>query len=244
MKTYKIKSSAVRAAKKEMGEDWMDFAEIQATADGEFEIILKPTQAITKTIESVQLLADNQADIDAKAAKKAEIESRKPVHIPAKPSHEAVEAPVIIKSAPALPAFLKSSPPAPAPVAEFDPESDESQKQADEMETSPDFAALLAQADAQANVASVNVDPLRPRLSTTELPTKKVWHIADEMMDAAKKAGAPMPKRKEVIEECVRRGVAYGTARTQYQHWFKTMNDSACAPIAVIGKDGKVVMPK
>lgn len=39
-----------------------------------------------------------------------------------------------------------------------------------------------------------------------------VWAIADEMEGAA---------RKDVIEACRKAGVAYGTARTQYQAWKK-----------------------
>lgn len=39
-----------------------------------------------------------------------------------------------------------------------------------------------------------------------------VWAIADEMEGAA---------RKDVIEACRKAGIAYGTARTQYQAWKK-----------------------
>ncbi len=48
--------------------------------------------------------------------------------------------------------------------------------------------------------------------SSLEKPTKKVWHIADKMK------GQP---RKDVIAECRRQGIAFGTARTQYQEWKK-----------------------
>ena|SRR5690554_194997 len=47
-----------------------------------------------------------------------------------------------------------------------------------------------------------------------ERPTKLVWHIADEMS-----AANPQVRRKDVIAECVRRGIAFYTARTQYQQW-------------------------
>lgn len=50
--------------------------------------------------------------------------------------------------------------------------------------------------------------------STVERPTKAVWHIADEMF-----AANPQVRRKDVIAECVRRGIAFYTARTQYQQW-------------------------
>jgi hypothetical protein len=41
-------------------------------------------------------------------------------------------------------------------------------------------------------------------------PTKAVWAIADEM-----KAANPAVTRKQVVDECVRRGIALYTARTQ-----------------------------
>lgn len=51
-------------------------------------------------------------------------------------------------------------------------------------------------------------------VSDIERPTKAVWHIADELSQAN-----PNVRRKDVIAECVNRGVAYNTARTQYQQW-------------------------
>lgn len=57
--------------------------------------------------------------------------------------------------------------------------------------------------------------------STVEKPTKRVWDIADEMV-----AKDPDVRRKDVIAECQARGVAFYTARTQYQLWFKARKDS------------------
>ena len=54
--------------------------------------------------------------------------------------------------------------------------------------------------------------------STIERPTKAVWHIADEMVGASRSA---------VIAECVARGIAFYTARTQYQQWFKVQKEMA-----------------
>lgn len=93
----------------------------------------------------------------------------------------------------------------------------------------PELAAAEAQmpwlkdeevkAEKLAHALQVNADlPAgKPKLSTCEKPTKKVWHIADSM---------PKASRKEVIEECVRQGIAYGTARTQYQAWFKASQEA------------------
>lgn len=58
--------------------------------------------------------------------------------------------------------------------------------------------------------------------SIVERPCKEVWWIADEM-----KAKNPKIKRSEVIKECVARGIAYYTARTQYQQWFSVQKEMA-----------------
>lgn len=69
------------------------------------------------------------------------------------------------------------------------------------------------------------------RESSVEKPTKLVWVIADSM---------PGASRKEVQAACVKAGIASGTARTQYQHWFKTRKDSEKEERAQI-IDGKIV---
>lgn len=67
--------------------------------------------------------------------------------------------------------------------------------------------------------ATEEVKPAKAKLevkhrSEIPRPTKTVWHIADQMH-----AKNPNARRKDVIAECVRRGIAYYTARTQYQQW-------------------------
>ena len=51
-----------------------------------------------------------------------------------------------------------------------------------------------------------------PRESVISNPVKMVWEIADRMWGQ---------RRKDIIEECVRLGIAYNTARTQYQAFYK-----------------------
>ena len=51
-----------------------------------------------------------------------------------------------------------------------------------------------------------------PRESVIGNPVKMVWEIADRMWGQ---------RRKDIIEECVRQGIAYNTARTQYQAFYK-----------------------
>lgn len=84
-------------------------------------------------------------------------------------------------------------------------------------EFGPAILADLGQAaaDRKAN-ASMGTADAKPRISTCEKPTKKVWHIADSM---------PKASRKDVMAQCVAQGIAYGTARTQYQAWFKASQE-------------------
>lgn len=58
--------------------------------------------------------------------------------------------------------------------------------------------------------------------STIERPCKRVWVIADEMH-----AANPNCKRREVLAECVNQGIAYYTARTQYQQWLGIQKEMA-----------------
>lgn len=65
--------------------------------------------------------------------------------------------------------------------------------------------------------------PQKNRLhkSQIESPTKTVWAVADEMFEKN-----PSTTRKQVIEECTKRGIAYFTARTQYQQWLSARRES------------------
>lgn len=49
-----------------------------------------------------------------------------------------------------------------------------------------------------------------PGKSIAKGATKRVWEIADSM---------PGAKRGDVVNACVAEGIAFGTARTQYQKW-------------------------
>lgn len=62
------------------------------------------------------------------------------------------------------------------------------------------------------------------RKSEIVKPTKQVWHIADEML-----AANPEVTRKEVIAECIKRGIAFYTARTQFQLWSQCQKEMASA---------------
>lgn len=94
-----------------------------------------------------------------------------------------------------------------------------------------EVTAAAAQADRIADQLQTNEQLPNGKVwvhkSSILKPTKQVWHIADEMVAAALAANRPAPTRKEVQDECVRRGIASGTARTQYQAWKKANDDSA-----------------
>lgn len=69
--------------------------------------------------------------------------------------------------------------------------------------------------------------------STVERPTKAVWHIADEL----KAKG--ITARKDVIAECQARGIAFYTARTQYQSWYKCQKEMSAREAAEAAADFK-----
>lgn len=87
--------------------------------------------------------------------------------------------------------------------------------------------------DAMAN-ATMGAIGLPQRLSSVKSPVKRVWDIADSM---------PKASRKDVVAECIRQGVGAGTARTQYQAWFKasqeSKRDDIRQPYEKVQKDGE-----
>lgn len=234
--------AAMNAARKQFGKDWKEAAAVEKV-DGQWYVQVKQIEAPAQEAPAPEA--------------------------PAFLAHEPVAAPSAPAPAPALPAFLMAPT---APVMESAPEAAAAQAAGDaaanaalvenpfnhivcpvcqstELYTGRvNEAGVVVDEDKMigchhcewvvivdpAQVEKNKTDAQRPRLSTAEKPTKKVWSIADSM---------PGAKRKEVIEECVRQGIAYGTARTQYQHWFKCINDQKATPVATIGADGKITMP-
>ena len=54
--------------------------------------------------------------------------------------------------------------------------------------------------------------------SKVDSPVAKVWSLSDVMVAGAKEG--ERAKRSEVVAEAQKQGIAYYTARTQYQAWF------------------------
>lgn len=67
---------------------------------------------------------------------------------------------------------------------------------------------------------AVKVKPEIKRVSDIDNPCSAVWNIAESMQDKT---------RKEVINHCVASGIAYYTARTQYQRWFQARKNMQMA---------------
>jgi hypothetical protein len=85
----------------------------------------------------------------------------------------------------------------------------------------------VAAAEEAKKVEVVSVTPPipepKPRVqSTVASPVKLVWQIATDM-----KAKDPNVRRKDVVDACVKAGVALHTARTQFQRWFKKSASNA-----------------
>jgi hypothetical protein len=70
--------------------------------------------------------------------------------------------------------------------------------------------------------------------STATRPCKLVWQIADDVFLAN-----PEAKRSEVLAECVKQGVAYFTARTQYQQWLTVQKEMAAREAEQASKAAK-----
>lgn len=108
---------------------------------------------------------------------------------------------------------------------EADEPSAQDEAEEDEAQANRQKAAD-ALADALQSESSLPNGKVWIHISSVAKPTKFVWHVADEMVAAAIAAGKPAPSRKEVQDECIRRGVASGTARTQYQAWKKASDET------------------
>lgn len=64
-------------------------------------------------------------------------------------------------------------------------------------------------------------DPALRGKSEVDGPVAAVWAHAEIRFISAADAGEPKPRRKDIVDECVQDGIAYYTARTQYQAWYK-----------------------
>lgn len=164
MKTYKVKSSAARTAKKEFGADYKEKGSIVQDAEGMwyFELnedrLIEPTaEEVEETLRDIPLVApDPEKEPPAKLALSEPLETDGPVVVAKVVDSEELEEGVEI--------------------------------------TSDDVIAKV-----------------KPKSSLRDNPCKAVWEIADNMKGE---------KRKDIIAACVSAGIAYNTARTQYQRYY------------------------
>lgn len=106
------------------------------------------------------------------------------------------------------------APEAPAPEAQAP--QPPAEPQAPAPEEAPEMKALREEAEAlKARLAQIQAQlpaPKHLQKSSVESPVQKVFEICRSM---------PGARRKDVIEACVAAGIAFYTARTQYQNWYK-----------------------
>lgn len=81
-------------------------------------------------------------------------------------------------------------------------------------------AAKTKQDIYDAMIASASLPDLSLRgRSQIQAPVSAVWELADEMVAGA--ADGKKARRKDVVAAAVAQGIAFYTARTQYQAWFQ-----------------------
>lgn len=115
-------------------------------------------------------------------------------------------------------------------MLEDTPEADVGYGDKLEEDDAAEFAAAKADEIATPEVVVTPIDPAKEVKTAKEpkvlihkseplRPTKLVWAVADQMVAEAEEAGLPAPTRKQVLDRCEAMGIAFFTARTQYQVW-------------------------
>ncbi len=97
-----------------------------------------------------------------------------------------------------------------------------------------DSSKMTKQAIYDEIVAGANLpDPALRGKSTVDGPVARAWDIADKMFTKAREAKGDYvaPRRKDVVAAMQEAGIAYYTARTQYQVFY-TVTNKATRPLA------------
>lgn len=257
-KAYTAKSSATRAAKKDYSNELANgSAIIKQLDDGMWVFEVTPVEAkerdlspaakeLTDAIKEnkkAKLKAKNADLFDTDAMNKANAEAKKSqdewvakMNAPAKDymTEAKKEGANVLTGVEKQPSdkVLKKELAKAAKIANRDNKEVDSQPSADTIANDP----------ARAHAEALGIDGLEnlakdaklgniSRVSDIERPCDRVWAIADAMQGE---------RRKDIIAACVDQGVAYYTARTQYQHWFTAKkNDQAAAERAAAKKAAK-----
>ena len=72
-------------------------------------------------------------------------------------------------------------------------------------------------ADLEAQLAALPGHRIR---SSVDSPVNAAWEFADRVFAEARENGEDPPRRKDVVAAMQDSGIAYYTARTQFQSWF------------------------
>lgn len=235
-KAYTAKSSATRAAKKDYTNELANgSAVIKQLDDGMWVYEVTPVEAKERDLspaakELTDAIKENKkTKLKTKNADLFDTDAMNKANAEAKKSQEAWVAKM---NAPAKDYMTEAKKDEQAGVA----------RDLVSVEKQPSNKVLEKKRAEAANAEQLGIDGLEnldqdikegnfSRVSEIESPCAKVWAIAEAMQGE---------RRKDIIAACVDQGVAYYTARTQYQHWFTAhKNDKAAAERAAAKKAAK-----
>ena len=103
-----------------------------------------------------------------------------------------------------------------------------------EITTTPEEQPVVATV-VEAPAPAAKPDILRK--SAVDHPVAKVWLACDSVTITARANGTEKPRRKDVVDALVANGVAWHTARTQYQAWSKATDKGRLVLNAMDPKD-------
>jgi len=83
-------------------------------------------------------------------------------------------------------------------------------------------------------------DPSLRENSTIDSPVAFVWQETERLFREAETNEQPKPRRKDVVQHLRDQGVAYHTARTQYQAWYQATDGGVKKLGAIEGLPKKV----
>lgn len=229
-KVFALKSSAVRAAKQEnLTPDQYTVEQLPSKTVGGVEIeqwhvVPKRSDKIEDLTRVKELLEDGLDDLPP--------EPEEPAQAP--PVAEVKTEPVTPPAPAPKPTPVDDLPRPPLKIVDM---TDPAEKAAYEAENPPELVVANV-SDPKSTEAKIKEATRRakgsgatkiPKWATNrghsvvENPVAVAWALADEM--TAANGGNP-PKRKDYIQEAEKRGLAYGTSRSQYQSWFTARKES------------------
>lgn len=214
MKSFTAKSSAVRWAKKAVGANWEACGSIEQTEDGTWYFQYAEIEAPEDYAAGEARLAESEkedAEIAAAVDKVFEADIAEAKRI----AQEGVTKRAV--------AYAQAEAEALERLAQAEFEKEEAVKENDAfafiISIPNHYQPLIAEAASASAPAAKSAALAKPilRKSAIGSPCRVVWDIAEEMTGA---------KRKDIIAACTAAGIAFYTARTQYQKYTEALKGS------------------